>query len=49
MTKESIPNELLNLLNEEEIIMFRELQIKIQELPYSVRVLKEQMAVVVTE
>lgn len=34
MTKESIPNELLNLLNEEEIIMFRELQIKIQELNY---------------
>ena len=34
MTKESIPNELLNLLTEEEIIMFRELQIKIQELNY---------------
>ena len=32
MSKESIPNELLNLLTEEEIIMFRELQIKIQEL-----------------
>ena len=34
MTKESIPNELLNLLTEEEIIMFIELQIKIQELNY---------------
>ena len=34
MTKESIPNELLNLLTEEEIIMFKELQIKIQELNY---------------
>ena len=34
MKKESIPNELLNLLTEEEIIMFRELQIKIQELNY---------------
>ena len=34
MTKESIPNKLLNLLTEEEIIMFRELQIKIQELNY---------------
>ena len=34
MTKESIPNELLKLLTEEEIMMFRELQIKIQELNY---------------
>ena len=34
MTKESIPDELLNLVTEEEIIMFRELQIKIQELNY---------------
>ena len=34
MKKESIPYELLNLLTEEEIIMFRELQIKIQELNY---------------
>ena len=34
MTKESIPNELLNLVTEEEIMMFRELQIKIQELNY---------------
>ena len=34
MKKETIPNELLNLLTEEEIIMFRELQIKIQELNY---------------
>ena len=34
MTKESIPNELLNLLTEEEIMLFRELQIKIQELNY---------------
>mgnify|MGYP001414743373 CR=1 FL=1 len=34
MKKESIPNELFNLLTEEEIMMFRELQIKIQELNY---------------
>jgi len=32
MTKEIIPNELLNLVTEEEIIMFKELQIRIQEL-----------------
>ena len=32
MTKENIPNELLNLLTEEEIIMFKELQIRIKEL-----------------
>ena len=32
MTKESIPNELLKLVTEEEIMMFQELRIKIQEL-----------------
>ena len=32
MTKEIIPSELLNLVTEEEIMMFQELQIKIQEL-----------------
>ena len=32
MTKESIPNELLKLINEEEIMMFKELQRRIQEL-----------------
>ena len=32
MTKESIPNELLKLLTEDEIMMFQELRIKIQEL-----------------
>ena len=32
MKKESIPYELLKLLTEEEIMMFQELQIKIQEL-----------------
>ena len=34
MTKGKIPNELLKLVTEEEIMMFRELQIKIQELNY---------------
>ena len=34
MSKESIPYELLKLLNEEEIMMFQELRIKIQELNY---------------
>ena len=34
MTKESIPKELLNLVNEEEIMLFKELQIRIQELNY---------------
>ena len=34
MKKKSIPKKLLNLLTEEEIIIFRELQIKIQELNY---------------
>jgi len=34
MTKESIPNKLLNLITEDEIMMFKELQIKIQELNY---------------
>ena len=32
MKKERIPNELLKLITEEEIMIFRELQIKIQEL-----------------
>ena len=32
MTKEIIPSELLNLVTEEEIMMFQELRIKIQEL-----------------
>ena len=32
MTKEIIPNELLKLVTEEEIMMFKELRIKIQEL-----------------
>ncbi len=34
MTQESIPNELLKLITEEQIIMFRELQVRIQELNY---------------
>ena len=34
MTKESIPEELLKLVTEEEIMMFQELRIKIQELNY---------------
>jgi len=34
MKKESIPIELLKLITEEEMIMFKELQIKIQELNY---------------
>ena len=34
MTKESIPNKLLNLVTEDEIMMFRELRIKIQEQNY---------------
>ena len=34
MTKEIIPNELLKLLTEEEIMMFQELRTKIQELNY---------------
>ena len=34
MSKESIPNKLLNLVTEEEIMIFRKLQIKIQELNY---------------
>ena len=34
MSKESIPYQLLKLLNEEEIMMFQELRIKIQELNY---------------
>ena len=34
MKKESIPIELLELITEEEMIMFKELQIKIQELNY---------------
>ncbi len=34
MKKENIPFELIELLNEEEIMMFKELQIKIQELNY---------------
>ena len=34
MTKESIPNELLKLVTEEEIIMFQKLRVKIQELNY---------------
>ena len=32
MTKENIPNEILNLVTEEEIMMFKELQIRIREL-----------------
>tara|TARA_B100000945_G_scaffold145915_1_gene116839 strand:+ start:314 stop:1027 length:714 start_codon:yes stop_codon:yes gene_type:complete len=32
MKKESVPSELLELITEEEILMFKELQIKIQEL-----------------
>ncbi len=32
MIKESIPNELLKLITEEELIIFKELQIRIQEL-----------------
>ena len=34
MTKENIPNELLRLLTEEEIMIFQELRIRIQELNY---------------
>ena len=34
MIKESIPDELLKLITEEEIMMFKELQIKIKELNY---------------
>ena len=34
MTKESIPNELLKLVTQEEIMMFQELRIRIQELNY---------------
>jgi len=34
MTKESIPKELLKLITEEEIMMFQELRIRIQELNY---------------
>tara|TARA_B100000945_G_scaffold8125_1_gene6623 strand:+ start:393 stop:1112 length:720 start_codon:yes stop_codon:yes gene_type:complete len=34
MKKESIPIEILELITEEEMIMFKELQIKIQELNY---------------
>ena len=34
MTKESIPNELLKLITEEEIMMFQELRIRIKELNY---------------
>ena len=34
MTKENIPNKLLKLVTEEEIMMFQELRIKIQELNY---------------
>ena len=34
MIKESIPDELLKLITEEEIMMFKELQIKITELNY---------------
>ena len=34
MTKENIPNKLLNLVTGEEIMMFKKLQIKIQELNY---------------
>ena len=34
MTKESIPNELLKLVTEEEIMMFQELRIRIKELNY---------------
>ena len=34
MIKENIPNELLKLLTEEEIMFFQELRIKIQELNY---------------
>ncbi len=34
MSKESIPNELLKLVTEEEIMMFQELRIRIQELNY---------------
>ena len=34
MTKDNIPNELLKLLTEEEIMMFQELQIRIKELNY---------------
>ena len=34
MSKENIPNELLKLVTEEEIILFQELRIKIQELNY---------------
>ena len=34
MTKDSIPNELLKLLTEEEIMMFQELRIRIKELNY---------------
>ena len=32
MIKQSIPNELLKLITEEELIIFKELQIRIQEL-----------------
>jgi len=32
MKKESIPSEILNLVTEEEIIIYKELQIIIQEL-----------------
>ena len=32
MKKQNIPKELFKLINEKEIIMFQELQIKIQEL-----------------
>ena len=34
MKKESIPNELLKLVTEEEIMMFQELRIRIKELNY---------------
>ena len=34
MTKDNIPNELLKLVNEEEIMMFQELRIRIKELNY---------------
>ena len=34
MTKDSIPNELLKLVTEEEIMMFQELRVRIKELNY---------------